>query len=254
MFEKYLAGIGFSEKEIKVYISALELGEASVLQIAKKSRINRTTTYPILSTLKDKGLVSVVNKGKKQLFFAESPEKISIFVDARIRELESHRSDLPELVKELKVFENRRQNKPIVRFYEGDEGINTMLEEFVPEGEKVVDPDNDQNKMYISYSRDMQESSVSEKRRDYRRQIRNKTGVKSVYLYTKDKGELISDTLRQRIKVDKKYYPFPAHIAVFKDRIRLISYTKNMGILIFDAEIAETLRSLMRLAVKGVEK
>jgi len=254
MFEKYLAGIGFSEKEIKVYISALELGEASVLQIAKKSRINRTTTYPILSALKDKGLVSVINKGKKQLFFAESPEKISIFVDARIRELESHKSDLPELVKELKVFENRRQNKPIVRFYEGDEGINTMLEEFVPEGEKVVDPDNGQNKMYISYSRDMQENSVSEKRRDYRRQIRNKTGVKSVYLYTKDKGELISDTLRQRIKVDKKHYPFPAHIAVFKDRIRLISYTKNMGILIFDAEIAETLRSLMRLAVKGAEK
>lgn len=254
MFEKYLAGIGFSEKEIKVYISALELGEASVLQIAKKSRINRTTTYPILSALKDKGLVSVINKGKKQLFFAESPEKIGIFVDARIRELESHKNNLPDLVKELKVFENRRQNKPIVRFYEGDEGINTMLEEFVPEGEKVVDPDNDQNKMYISYSRDMQESSVSEKRRDYRRQIRNKTGVKSVYLYTKDKGELISDTLRQRIKVDKKRYPFPAHIAVFKDRIRLISYTKNMGILIFDEELAETLRSLMRLAVKGAEK
>lgn len=254
MFEKYLAGIGFSEKEIKVYISALELGEASVLQIAKKSRINRTTTYPILSALKDKGLVSVINKGKKQLFFAESPEKISVFVDARIRELESHKNDLPNLVKELKVFENRRQNKPIVRFYEGDEGINSMLEEFVPEGEKVVDPDNDQNKMYISYSRDMQESSVSEKRRDYRRQIRNKTGVKSVYLYTKDKGELISDTLRQRIKVDKKHYPFPAHIAVFKDRIRLISYTKNMGILIFDTEIAETLRSLMMLAAKGTER
>ena len=254
MFEKYLVGIGFSEKEVKVYISALELGEASVLQIAKKSRINRTTTYPILNALKDKGLVSVINKGKKQLFFAESPEKISTFVDARIRELESHKNDLPDLVKELKVFENRRQNKPIVRFYEGDEGINTMLEEFVPGDEKIVNPDNDQNKMYISYSRDMQEASVSEKRRDYRRQIRNKTGVKCVYLYTKDKGELVSDALRQRIKVDKKQYPFPAHIAVFKDRIRLISYTKNMGILIFDSELAETLRSLMRLAVKGAEK
>lgn len=254
MFEKYLTGIGFGEKEVKVYISALELGEASVLQIAKKSRINRTTTYPILSALKDKGLVSVVNKGKKQLFFAESPEKISVFVDARIRELESRKNDLPELVKELKVFENRRQNKPVVRFYEGDESLDTMLEEFVPEDEKVVDPDNDQNKMYISYSRDMQETLVSEKRRDYRRQIRDKTGVKSVYLYTKDKGELISDTLRERIKVDKKKYPFLAHIAVFKDRIRLISYTKKMGILIFDAEIAETLRSLMRLAVKGAKE
>ena len=88
MLEKYLADIGFSDKEVKVYLSALELGEASVLQIAKKSKINRTTAYPVLTALQRKGLISFIQNGKKQLFYAESPGKLKTFVETQIRALE----------------------------------------------------------------------------------------------------------------------------------------------------------------------
>lgn len=253
MFEKYLSEIGFSDKEVKVYTSALELGESSVLEISRKSKINRTTVYPILNSLKEKGLVSFIQNGKKQLFFAESPEKLKTYVDTKIREFEANKEKLPELIKQLSAFENRRSNKPIVRFYEGNDGISSMLEEFLESSETISDPDSDENKMYISYSRDLQETMISEEDREYRRKIRTRAGIKNVYLYTKKEGELISDELRERIKVDGNIFPFPAHIAVFKDRIRLISYTKNMGILIIDSEIAQTLRSLMKLAVKGAK-
>lgn len=128
MFEKYLLEIGFSDKEVKVYTSALELGESSVLEISRKSKINRTTIYPILNSLKEKGLISFIQKGKKQLFFAESPEKLKIYVDIKIRELETNKEKLPELIKQLGAFENRRSNKPIVRFYEGNEEIRNVID------------------------------------------------------------------------------------------------------------------------------
>ncbi len=64
MIEKYLLSIGFSVKEIKVYLSSLELGESSVLDISKNSRINRTTIYPIIDSLTKKGLISLIQKGK----------------------------------------------------------------------------------------------------------------------------------------------------------------------------------------------
>jgi HTH-type transcriptional regulator, sugar sensing transcriptional regulator len=251
MLEKYLLDIGLSDKEIKVYLSSLELGESSVLDISKKSKVNRTTIYPIIDSLTQKGLMSLVQKGKKQYFYAESPSKIRTFVDSKINDLEASKSNLPDLIKQLSAIENSRSDKPAVRFYEGNEGINSMLEEFLQSSEIVSDPDSAENKMYITYSRDLQEKSVSESDREYRRQIRNKSKVKSVYLYTKEEGELVSDELRKRVKINEKIYPIPAHIAVFKDRIRLISYTKNTGILIVDRELAETLRSIMRLAEKG---
>ncbi len=253
MIEKHLLSIGLSPKEIKVYLSSLELGESSVLDISKKSRINRTTIYPIIDSLTKKGLISLIQKGKKKYFFAESPSKIKSFVESKINELESRKSTLPELIKQLSAIENSRPNKPIVRFYEGNEGINSMLEEFLQNSEVIDNPDNVENQMYIAYSRDIHERSVSEKYREHRRQIRNKSGVKSVYLYTKEDGELLSDELRKRVKIEGKDYPMPAHIAVFKDRIRLISYTKNTGILIIDKELSETLRSIMRLAEKGAK-
>ena len=227
MFEKYLLSLGLSEKEIRVYTSTLELSESSIIDISKKSKVNRTTIYPIIESLREKGLISMVQKGKKQTFYAESPEKLKLYVDSKIRELENKKEGLNIIIKQLSAIENRRSDKPVVRFYEGNEGINTMLEEFLESNQKIVDPDDDNNKMYISYSRDLQEKIAPKVSRDYRREIRNKSGVKSVYLYTKKEGELISDALRERIKVDSKKYPFPAHIAVLKDKIRLISYTKN---------------------------
>lgn len=253
MLEKYLLDIGLSDKEIAVYLSALELGESSVLDISKKSRVNRTTIYPIIDSLTKKGLMSLVQKGKKQYFFAESPSKIKAFVDSKINQLEASKGSLPELVKQLSAIENRRSNKPIVRFYEGNEGINSMLEEFLDTNEKIENPDEDSNKIFIAYSRDLQEKTVSEEERAYRRKIRNESGVKAVYLYTKESGELPADESHIRIKVDKDKFPLQAHLAVFKDRIRMISYTKNSAILIVDPDFAETLRSLLRLAGEGAK-
>ena len=42
--DKELQKIGLSEKEAKVYLAALELGQASVQNIARKAEVNRATT------------------------------------------------------------------------------------------------------------------------------------------------------------------------------------------------------------------
>ena len=40
-----LEEFGLSEKEAKVYMASLEIGEATADQIAKHSGVNRSTTY-----------------------------------------------------------------------------------------------------------------------------------------------------------------------------------------------------------------
>ena len=52
----------------------------TILDLSKKSKVNRTTIYPLIDSLVKKGLMSVVEKGKKQYFFAESPSKIKTFM------------------------------------------------------------------------------------------------------------------------------------------------------------------------------
>ena len=81
-----LMDIGLSEKEAAVYLALLELGSDTVQHIAKKSAVNRATTYVILDSLKKKGVVSTVEKGTKTHFQAESPESLRKLI--RLQEAE----------------------------------------------------------------------------------------------------------------------------------------------------------------------
>ena len=64
----FLKQLGLLEKEAKVYLASLELGEATVLELAKKSALNRTTVYVEIEKLGQRGLVSSIEKGKKRYF------------------------------------------------------------------------------------------------------------------------------------------------------------------------------------------
>ena len=71
-----LTFIGFTDKEINIYLSLLKIGKGTVAQIARKAGINRPTGYHILGGLESKGLVKTSGKEPKQEFVAESPDKI----------------------------------------------------------------------------------------------------------------------------------------------------------------------------------
>ncbi|MBI3888691.1 helix-turn-helix domain-containing protein [Candidatus Nomurabacteria bacterium] len=68
-----LKNFGFSEKEISVYLALIELGSSSVRTIAGKAKVNRGTTYDILKSLINMGIVSYYKKESKQYFIAEWP-------------------------------------------------------------------------------------------------------------------------------------------------------------------------------------
>ena len=68
MLERELMEIGLNEKEVKVYLASLELGQSAVQAIANKSGVNRATTYFVIEGLTTKGLISSFHQGKKQFF------------------------------------------------------------------------------------------------------------------------------------------------------------------------------------------
>src|SRR3989338_6412357 len=73
---KILEDLGLSEKEAKVYLASLELGESAPAEIAKHAGINRDTTYVIAEKLVKDGLMSQLEKDKKTYFMAENPEQL----------------------------------------------------------------------------------------------------------------------------------------------------------------------------------
>ncbi len=128
---KTLEGFGLSENEANVYVAALELGQATVQEIGKKSGVKRTTVYIALEGLKEKGLASQTKKGKKTLFSAEEPEGLLALSQRRAFALK-------DILPELKALNNMAGAKPKVRFYEGREGYVAVYENILKDKPKEV--------------------------------------------------------------------------------------------------------------------
>ena len=115
-----LKKVGLSENEAKVYLAALELGEASVYRLAKKSGVKRTTTYLAVENLKEKGLMSSYLRDSTAVFYAENPKKLLDILDGKKRALS-------RILPELLAFTNLIDKKPKIRYFEGKEAYREVF-------------------------------------------------------------------------------------------------------------------------------
>ena len=78
-----LKEIGFSPKEIYVYEALLELDTAAPAEISKKTGLNRSSCYDVLSVLMKRGLVIKLKKNKKIYFHAADPRQLFGYLETK---------------------------------------------------------------------------------------------------------------------------------------------------------------------------
>lgn len=122
--ERVLIDLGLHETEVRFYLAALELGQAPMRDVAAKAGISRTNAYDVFARLLEQRLVSQVpgSSNRSMAIVAEAPERILEIVEERRRKLEF-------VMPELRTLHNRSASKPKVRFHQGFDGIQTVLDE-----------------------------------------------------------------------------------------------------------------------------
>ena len=86
--EHILKDLGLKDKDIVIYLTLLQLGPSPVRVLALKANINRGTTYDILRSLVEQGLVSYYDKQSHQYFAAEPPAKLLLALKDKQSRLE----------------------------------------------------------------------------------------------------------------------------------------------------------------------
>jgi sugar-specific transcriptional regulator TrmB len=129
--ENLLKTLGLSEMQAKVYIAALELSEATMQALARKSGVNRSTIYTFIDDLKDRGFILEGRRRKRNVYSAVHPEALVDMQKSRLGELERV---LPELL----AINNKSGNKPRVTFYEGFSGIEDVYKDQLREKKEIV--------------------------------------------------------------------------------------------------------------------
>lgn len=121
-----LKSLNLSEAQAAMYLATLELGQATMQAIAKKSGIKRTSIYNFIEEMKERQLIVETRKKKRNVYSAVAPSNLVEIEKARLRELEV-------LMPELTAIQNKGRNKPRVTFYEGLEGIKEVYADSLKE-------------------------------------------------------------------------------------------------------------------------
>lgn len=231
-----------SEKEAAVYLAMLELGPASVQDIAKKSDINRATTYVMLEVLKKRGLATCVMRNKKTLFAAESPEHILSLITEELHQVKDKENRLREVVPSLMALYKMVENKPRVRYYEGEEGIKTSRE-----AQTELSRHCKFCHTYIHYDKNMAAAAkVNEKER-----LQMSSGRLQVkILYSIDEGvepPLFGPQVELR-RLPKHTRPFQGELNVFDNFVILgTTRIKPIGVILESEDFAGLCESFFQL-------
>jgi sugar-specific transcriptional regulator TrmB len=122
ILEKSLEKFGLTIKEAKVYLAVLELGQDTILNIAKKAELKRPTVYVTIEELIEKGLVQKLPKGTTTLYAAENPDYL-------LNILHDREQSIKNILPLLKAIYNVEKNKPQIKFYEGKEGVKKIYKD-----------------------------------------------------------------------------------------------------------------------------
>jgi sugar-specific transcriptional regulator TrmB len=242
-----LKNIGLADKEARVYLAMLELGPATVLDIAAKAGVNRPTAYVQIESLKKMGLASTQTKGKKQLFIAESPTQLEHIVATEKQKLAQAQDELAKVLPGLTAMFALGEDKPVVRYFEGKEGLLAMQEEFL----KVKD-----KQIFGIFSADAVVDLFPTHTDDYSER-RIKKGIKSKSIYTSRKGPVLQATDKTALR-ESKYIPtdkfnFNADITIFDNNVAITSLQGSIGgAIITHSNIAQSFKSLFSLVWDSV--
>lgn len=225
---------GLTHKEASVYTAMLIGGEMTADDIAKQAKLNRSTTYVQLKQLMDDGLATTFKRGKKTFFAAESPSNLERIVDKKTEALERQKAEVMLLVPELLRIYGTGGERPVVRVFEGKEGLVSMRNSIL---------ESEVKKLRTAFSFDgMAKIFTIEELMSFSNKRANKK-IESLLMYKKTGDDIPSVPPQQIRRVNENDYPFGADLYIYNDTVSFASTSnKVVGVSITNADIAKTMR------------
>lgn len=239
-----LVKLGLSEKEALVYLASLELGPSPVQVIARKSEVNRATTYVMIESLIQRGLMSTFEKGKKTMFTAEKPERLNKIVHGERQVVLEKEETVNRILPDLESLLAAAGTRPKVSFYEGEEGLEVIREAMFKGTSEIDDVVSFDDLRHLLPAEHWQKHGEKLARRN----------VKGRVLYTTDHDLKPQHQAWEYKKISSRALPLHGELTVCGDRVAMIALKGKLGgVLIESKEMANMVRVIFDLAWKQAD-
>lgn len=233
--EDSLKNIGLEDREVKVYLAALELGQSTVLPIAKKAGFKRTYCYDILDSLAKRKLVSYTEVNNRRRYVAADPKEIEQLLRERLVEFKNVLPSLSALYKTEK-------EKPSVRFYEGALEIKNIYEDLNKSTEILAYGNMEKIEQY--YPEFYQFLHRQLKKNKVIRELAPRTtkAIEAQKYYKKPKQEM---------RFLPELFSIDTDTIIYGDKVAMISYGETVhGLVVESKSIANTQKKIFEVLWK----
>ena len=231
---------GFTDKEAAVYLGTLEVGRGSVMEIAKVSKVDRTTTYRILQSFLSIPLVQTFKEGKKTRWAALHPRYLVEYIQKK-------KHAVSELFPELEALYNLNEEKPKLAYFEGEEGLGQLTADIIKEvkarGEILSFSAPGAASGYYPTKKFLK---LAEERA--KKQIMSKIFIPTI---EGTPGYVVGEDWKnwRHVKlVDPEKFPFKASFNIWNNKVAILTVrTHPIGVVIESKDISDTLRSIFEI-------
>ena len=238
MLQNIIENIGLTQKEARIYLAALEIGSNPVSKIATKAKLNRVTTYDIIEKLAKRGLVSSFTRAKVKFYSATDPELVVNDFKKKVEEMETA---LPV----LKQMNGEAANKPKVMSYESIEAIKTIFKDALStDGEILICSNIKETELHWpTFMMDFEK-----KRMEYELPLR-------LITINDSRGQFMreyDDEFQRTTRLIAGEANFKATRIIYGNKVAMISFAAQTGVLIEDVEICESQKALFETNWKTI--
>ncbi len=129
--EQLLKDIGLNDIASKIYLFLLDEKKSTILDIARGTKIARTSVYSNIELLKQWELVGQAIDGKKKYIYPESPSNLINVIQIREKLAE-------QAVKKLLPSFEKDKSENKIKFGYGEEGFKQFANDMINSGEKDI--------------------------------------------------------------------------------------------------------------------
>ena len=197
-----------------MYLTALKLEGATASAIAKEEGLKRTTIYPILKSMADKGFISIYFRKNKRFYYAVKPNKIQQLFEKKV-------SDFNQIIPFLNSLSKTNSEVIGLRFIETLGELKNFYDNLLVE---YSSKKSSEREYYIIGNAISWEGMEEEYFKQFRKE-RAKLEIRTKLILSEDSKKInpLDEKLLRQFRYCPAEYKFKSTIDIYSDKILIVS-------------------------------
>jgi len=126
-----LEQLRLSQNAITFFLTSYRLGRSSIGQIAKATKMDRSSAYAAYQQLQELGLMNEEPIGSRKVIWTREPKAIIARLRTEIRRMRRQVEAIEESMPELLAQYGSRNDRPVLQVFTGIEGLHQIMEDIL---------------------------------------------------------------------------------------------------------------------------